>query len=146
MRVNASKVPRASIFSMLRHYWPHPDSDGSWLLRRIPASDQPSPVAPVHSLRNGNMTGEEDSAAHILVECSAFDLERAVLVRQIGIFVPGDFVSKRLESPPSWGATGGLAEAVMSRKEEAERAREQEEGRTWASSVVVRKRSYTVSR
>lgn len=62
---------------------------------------------------------------HILVDYTAFDLERAALVRQIGSFMPGDLVSKILESPPSWEAIIGFSEEAMTRKEVTESAREQ---------------------
>lgn len=66
---------------------------------------------------------EEDSAAHTFVCCKAFDNERDTLVCEIESFNPSDWVLEALESPASWKAVVIFAEAVMSCKEEAVRAR-----------------------
>lgn len=59
---------------------------------------------------------------------AAFDGERAVLVRQIGAFIPKDLFSKILESPSTWTAVAKFAEAIMSRKKQAGRVQDHREG------------------
>lgn len=51
-----------------------------------------------------NMMDSEASVVHTLVDCTAFDGEQVDLVRQIGVFVPGDLVSRMVESPSTWVA------------------------------------------
>ena len=76
----------------------------------------------------GSNGDEEDSAYHTLVRCKAFDGEREALVQRIGDFAPSDLVSRMLESPAAWDAVVRFAEAVMSAKEEAERAWQRKRG------------------
>jgi len=68
-------------------------------------------------------SGEEDSTYHILVHCEAFECNREMLVQRIGDLHPPDLVSRVLESPAIWNVVVRFTEAVMSTKEEAERAR-----------------------
>lgn len=88
----------------------------------------------------GYTTGSEDSVAPILVDCAAFDGKRTALVRQIGAFVPGDLVSRVVESPSAWAwAVTKFAVAVTSRKVQAGRITE---GRTWPFSPAAISRKW----
>lgn len=60
-----------------------------------------SPLCIFGVVPEGDMTGLEDRVAHTLVDSTAFDKKRAALVRQIDAFVPGDLVSRMVESPSS---------------------------------------------
>lgn len=73
------------------------------------------------------MTGSENSITYTLVDSAAFDREWVALIRQIGEFVPGDFVSRMLKLPSAWEAFMMFVEAVMYRKEQAGCARDHRE-------------------
>lgn len=66
-----------------------------------------------------------DDATHTLLRCSAFEGERDALVRKISLHGPSTLVLRMLESETSWEAMAAFSGLVMLRKEEADRAREQ---------------------
>lgn len=69
----------------------------------------------------------EDTAQHTLEECPAWDRERGVLVGHIGpdLALPA-VVRAMLSNAESWMAVSQFCEVVISRKEAAERAREED--------------------
>ncbi|XP_073967046.1 uncharacterized protein, partial [Choristoneura fumiferana] len=72
----------------------------------------------------------DDTAQHTLETCSSWDTERLVLAAALRTddLSLSNIVSKMLESEESWNAVTEFCEEVMSRKEEAEREREEDPG------------------
>jgi hypothetical protein len=69
---------------------------------------------------------EDDTAQHTLMECPSWVVERSALVAALGTddLSLHSVVSCMLSSGRSWEAAANFAEAVVSKKEEAERERE----------------------
>lgn len=70
----------------------------------------------------------DDSAEHTLVECEAWEAERANLRDAVGIKdLSPEAVAAMIRSPEAWNAGIHFAETVMLAREVAERARQAEE-------------------
>jgi len=81
-------------------------------------------------------TEVRDTAQHTLADCPAWDMQRRVLTSIVGddLSLPA-IVSKMVESENAWDAMVSFCEQVMSQKETAERAREED-----PSSDPIRRR------
>lgn len=80
----------------------------------------PKPLS-VRPRSEQDITDSEDDVTQTLVECAADDEEQVFLDRQIGLFIPGNLVSKMMESIFAWAVVVKLTEEIMSCKKQAER-------------------------
>ncbi|KMQ82520.1 reverse transcriptase [Lasius niger] len=81
--------------------------------------------------------GERDSAIHTLRECPAWDWQRIVLKRVLGLnrdFAPIDIIDTIVGNWEHWYAFSAFTEEVMREKEEEERRRERTRAATSPSS------------
>ncbi|KAJ0182210.1 hypothetical protein K1T71_001579 [Dendrolimus kikuchii] len=79
----------------------------------------------------------QDTAFHTLVECAAWGPQRALLENVVGpVSSLRSMVEAMLQSQQSWIAVSSFCESVMSQKEAAERAREED---AYADSIRRRR-------